>query len=106
MSAFATDFAKHYPVSAAGASLVQGVSFNAGKKVKVAVEAGVFIWQSETDLSGVNFTLDDDNGIDPLGGVRVDFRLAAAFTLGVGIRRIYFNQQEADMYSVGSSIAF
>ncbi len=52
------------------------------------------------------FAVAEDSGTDPLAGVLLDFPLGDHFTLGVGLRRVFFSEQEVNLYSFGSSYHF
>lgn len=104
--AFARDFAKNYPITATGATLVQGLSFKAGSMVTLSAEAGAYIWKGEIELDNATFALEDDDGVDPLAGLKIDFALGDAFSLGLSGRRIFFGDQDVDLYAVTSTFRF
>lgn len=105
-AAFARDFAKNYPITATGATLVQGLSFKTGSVVTLSAEAGAFIWKGEVELDNATFALEEDDGVDPLAGLKVDLALSDAFSLGLSGRRIFFGDQDVDLYSVSSTFRF
>lgn len=104
--AFSRDLAREYPITATGATLVQGLKFGLAEHVNVSFEAGFYLWDGEVDSSGISVSMRDDSGTDPIAGVLLDFPLGAHFSLGVGIRRVFFSEQEVDLYSLGSSFHF
>ncbi|MDO8342729.1 MAG: DUF4347 domain-containing protein [Cellvibrio sp.] len=106
LGAFANDFADNYPVTATGATLVQGLSFKAGSAITLSAEAGVFIWKGEVELDNAAFSLQEDDGIDPLIGARIDVALVEGFSLGLSGRRIFFNDQDVDLLSVSGVFRF
>jgi hypothetical protein len=106
LDAFASDFAKEYPITATGATLVQGLSFKAGSAITLSAEAGAFIWNSEVELDNAVFALEEDDGVDPLAGVKIDLALGDAFSLGLSGRRIFFGDQDVDLYAVSSTFRF
>lgn len=106
LDAFASDFAKEYPITAAGATLVQGLSFKAGSAITLSAEAGAYIWNGEVDLDNAVFALEDDDGVDPLAGVKIDLALGDAFSVGLSGRRIFFGDQDVDLYAVSSTFRF
>jgi hypothetical protein len=106
LDAFASDFAKEYPITATGVTLVQGLSFKAGSAVTFSAEAGAFVWNGEVELDNAVFALEDDDGVDPLAGVKIDLALGDAFSLGLSGRRIFFGDQDVDLYAVSSSFRF
>ncbi len=106
LAAFKRDFTKHYPTTASGITLVQGVSLVAYSRVKFSLEAGVFVWQEEVDVNQVMFGMKDDDGVDPLAGARIDVDLTQSLSLGLSSRRIYFNDDTVDMFSVSGSFRF
>lgn len=106
LDAFARDFAKEYPITATGATLVQGVSHQLSSAITLSAEAGAFIWSSEIDLDNAVFALKDDDGVDPLLGVKIDLALNDAFSFGLSGRRIFFGGQDIDLYSLGSTFRF
>jgi len=106
LDAFASDFAKEYPITATGVTLVQGLSFKAGSALSLSAEAGAFIWKGEVELDNAAFALQEDDGVDPLAGVKVDLALGDALSLGLSGRRIFFGDQDVDLYSVSSTFRF
>lgn len=104
--AFAADLADEYPITATGATLVQGLKFGLGEQVKLGFEAGVYLWDGDVDVNSVPFAIAEDSGTDPLAGVLLDLPLGDNFTLGVGLRRVFFDKQEVNLYSFGSSYHF
>ncbi|WP_052417289.1 fibronectin type III domain-containing protein [Cellvibrio mixtus] len=104
--AFARDFGREYPVTAKGVNLVQGLRFSLGGRVNIAADAGVFFWEAETKVNEVPFVLPDDSGADPVAGVKLELPLNDHVGLSVGLRRIYFEKQEVDLYAFGSSFRF
>lgn len=106
LGAFASDFAKEYPITATGATLVQGLSFKAGSAITLSAEAGAFIWKGEVELDNAAFSPQDDDGVDPLAGVKIDLALGDAFSLGLSGRRIFFGDQDVDLLSVSGVIRF
>lgn len=105
-AAFARDFADNYPITATGVTLVQGLSFKAGSAVTLSAEAGVFIWKGEVELDNAAFTLEEDDGVDPLAGVKVDLAVNDALSFGLSGRRIFFGDQDIDLYAVSSNFRF
>ncbi len=104
--AFAADLADEYPITATGVTLVQGVKLGLGETVKLGFEAGVYLWEGEVDVNGLPFSIAEDSGTDPLAGVLLDLPLGDHFTLGIGMRRVFFSKQEVNLYSFGSSYHF
>lgn len=106
LDAFASDFADNYPVTATGATLVQGLSFKAGSAITLSAEAGAFIWKGEVELDNAGFSLQEDDGVDPLIGARIDVALVEGFSLGLSGRQIFFNDQDVDLLSVSGVFRF
>ena len=106
LNRLAQDFAAGYPLSAEGFTLVQGVTLTPNSTIKVAAEIGVFVWDSEIDVDKQVFSVDDESGSDPLVGIKVEFPLGDHVGMGAGLRRIYFNDQEADLFSLTGSYHF
>jgi hypothetical protein len=106
LDAFADDFAREYPITATGVTLAQGLSLKAGSAITLSAEAGVFIWKGEVELDNASFTLEEDDGIDPLMGLKVDYAVNQALSLGLSGRRIFFGDQDLDLYAVSSTLRF
>lgn len=106
LNAFSRDFAANYPLSAEGLTLVQGVVLTPNSLFKVSAEVGVFVWRSEIGIANGVFAIDDDKGTDPLVGLKFELPLTDRIGLGLGLRRIYFDEQEADLFSFTSSFRF
>ncbi|MEN0036434.1 MAG: DUF4347 domain-containing protein [Cellvibrio sp.] len=103
---FARDFAANYPLSAEGLTLVQGVVLTPNSLFKVSAEVGVFVWRSEIGVASNVFSVDKEKGNDPLVGFKFELPLTDRIGLGLGLRRIYFEEQEADLFSFTSSFHF
>lgn len=106
VDAFAQDFAANYPMSAEGVTLVQGLVLNPASAFKVSAEIGVFVWRSKTGIERQVFSVADDEGEDPLVGLKFELPLSEQLGLGLGIRRVYFDTQEADLFSLTGSYHF
>ena len=106
LDAFASDFADNYPITATGATLVQGLSFKAGSAITFSIEAGAFVWKGEVELDNAAFVSKDDEGVDPLAGLKIDLALGDAFSLGLSGRRLFFGDQDIDLYAVSSTFRF
>lgn len=104
--AFMRDFSANYPQTARGATLVQGLRFDLGDRVSMGAEAGLFLWDGDAWVNDVPFSTAEDSGTDPIAGLTLDLPLGGHFTLGVGMRRIFFTEQEVDLYSLGGSYRF
>lgn len=103
---FSQDFAASYPLSAEGLTLVQGIMLTPDAPIKVSAEVGVFVWRSEISIDNQIFSTDDDEGEDLLVGIKLDVPMSEKFGFGVGLRRIYFDDQEADLFSLIGSYYF
>ena len=106
MGGFAWHFGQHYPLSAEGTTLVQGLTFNPDAAFKVSGEVGIYIWRNDVELVDDVFTLDRNDGEDPLVGVKFELPLGDKLGLGLGFRRIYFDTQETDLVSFTGSFYF
>jgi hypothetical protein len=106
LDAFAGDFAKEYPVTATGMTLVQGLSFKTGPAVTLSAEAGAFIWRGEVELDNAAFVSEEGDGVDPLAGLKIDLALSDTLSLGLSGRRIFFDDQDIDLYALSSSFRF
>lgn len=106
LSSFSQDFAANYPLSAEGLTLVQGLTLTPDAPIKVSAEVGVFVWRSEIGIDQQVFAVDDDEGEDLLVGIKLDVPMSEKFGFGVGLRRIYFDDQEADLFSLIGSYYF
>jgi hypothetical protein len=106
LDSFAQDFAANYPLSAEGFTLVQGLILTPHSAVKVVAEIGVFVWDSKIDVEQQALAVDDDSGTDPVVGLKFEFPLGDHVGLGAGLRRVYFSDQEADLFSLTGSYHF
>ena len=106
LSSFSQDFAANYPLSAEGLTLVQGLTLTPDAPIKVSAEVGVFVWRSEIGIDQQVFAVDDDEGEDLLVGIKLDVPMSEKFGFGLGLRRIYFDDQEADLFSLIGSYYF
>ncbi len=104
--ALARDFAANYPITATGATLVQGLSCKIGSVTRISLEAGAFLWKNEVESDNAVFAMENDDGIDPLMGMKVDFSVTETLSIGLSGRRIFFGSEDIDLYSVSSSIRF
>ncbi|QEI11270.1 DUF4347 domain-containing protein [Cellvibrio japonicus] len=103
---FTRDFAAKYPISAQGFTLVQGLKVNLIGSINLLGEIGIYLWQSDIDVRNNVLSIDEDEGADPLVGVRLEVPIGDSLGIGVGIRRIYFDQQQADLFSVSGTFRF
>ena len=103
---FSQDFAASYPHSAEGLTLVQGIMLTPDAPIKVSAEVGVFLWRSEIGIDANRFSVDDDDGEDVLVGLKLEAPINEKFGIGFGLRRIYFDAQEADLFSLTGSYRF
>lgn len=106
LQGFAWHFDQQYPLSAQGVTLVQGLVFNPRSTLKVMGEIGVYFWRDKVDLVDDLLPEKTNEGEDPLVGVRFELPLGESLGLGLGLRRIYFDHQEADLISFSGSYYF
>ena len=103
---FSQDFAASYPLSAEGLTLVQGIMLTPDAPIKISAEVGVFIWRNKIDIDEQVFAVDKDEGEDVLVGVKLDIPVDDKFGFGVGLRRIYFDDQTTNVFSLIGSYHF
>ncbi|WP_323814972.1 putative Ig domain-containing protein [Cellvibrio sp. NN19] len=103
---FSQDFAASYPLSAEGLTLVQGIMLTPDAPIKISAEVGVFIWRNKIDIEEQVFAVDKDEGEDVLVGVKLDIPVDDKFGFGVGLRRIYFDDQTTNVFSLIGSYHF
>ncbi len=103
---FAQDFAANYPMSAEGITLVQGLVLNPDSTFKVSAEIGIFSWRSKTGIEKQVFSVADNEGEDPIVGLKFELPLGDKLGLGLGMRRVYFDTQEVDLFSLTGSYHF
>ncbi len=97
---------QEYPLSPEGFTLVQGLTLNPADKFRIIGEIGIFIWRSEVDVENDVISIKRDRGEDPVVGVRFELPVQEQFGLGLGVRRIYFDTQEADLVSLTGTFRF
>ncbi|WP_323815748.1 Ig-like domain-containing protein [Cellvibrio sp. NN19] len=103
---FSQDFAASYPLSAEGLTLVQGIMLTPDAPIKISAEVGVFIWRNKIDIEEQVFAVDKDEGEDVLVGVKLDIPVDDKFGFGIGLRRIYFDDQTTNVFSLIGSYHF
>lgn len=103
---FERSFAKHYPRTANGITLVQGVTFPLNSDVSFAAELGAFVWRNEVDVREGIPSPQDTDGTAPLVGVQLNFALSEPLSVGLGIRRVFLDDEAVDLWGVNARWGF
>lgn len=103
---FTWHFDQQYPLTAEGITLVQGLLLNPDSALKISAEIGVYFWRRDVDVINDVLVISKNDGEDPLVGVKFELPLSEKIGIGLGIRRIYFDEQEADLISLTGSFYF
>jgi hypothetical protein len=106
LPAFEHDLNQHYPVSAKGITLVQGLTLFSDKPVSLSLEGGLYIWRDDRNTNQQSINLKNDDGLAPLAGVSVNFMLTRDLSLGLNARQIYQDTQSVSLYSVSGRYRF
>lgn len=101
-NAFGKSFARHYPTTASGAILVQGLRMPFNERWSVSPEVGVFIWKEEVDVNGATFRVGDKSNENLLVGVRLDYQVTDSFGLGLGVRSLLFSTDTVNVWGVST----
>ena len=101
-TAFGKSFARHYPRSADGITLVQGIRLPFNHHWSVSPELGVFVWKAEVDVNGGGFRVGDKRNEDLLVGVRLDYQVTDSFGVGLGVRSLLFNQDTVNLWGIST----
>ena len=99
---FGKSFARHYPRSADGITLVQGIRLPFNHHWSVSPELGVFVWKAEVEVNGGNFRVGDKRNEDLLVGVRLDYQVTDSFGVGLGVRSLLFNQDTVNLWGIST----
>lgn len=99
---FGKSFARHYPVSADGVTLVQGVKLSFNRYWSVSPEVGIFAWKEEVDVNGATFKVGDKHNADLLVGLRLDYQITKSFGLGLSTRSILFNENAVNLWGIST----
>src|SRR5690606_22125845 len=97
---------KHYPTTAAGATLVQGFTHALGARLTIAAEMGGFIWREKMKPEGNGLDSHSRDGVDPLLGLQLRYHPRQSFGVGLSVRRIYLGGQDIDLWGVLATRAF
>jgi hypothetical protein len=103
---FGASLAKHYPRSASGVTLSQTFVYALGAGWNLTGDIGLFVWQDETNLNVAGINLSDDDGVDPIVGLGVDYQITDAVRLGVNVRQILFDDQNVSLLGASARWAF
>jgi hypothetical protein len=101
-TAFGRSFAKLYPTTASGVTLVQGLRLTFNEQWSVSPEVGIFIWKKEVDVNGGKFRVGDKSNEDLLVGARLDYQVTDYFGLGLGVRSLLFNADTVNLWGVST----
>jgi|GEM_PF-428064 len=101
-TAFGRSFAQHYPTTASGVTLVQGLRMTFNDQWSVSPEVGVFIWKEEVEVNGATFRIGDKSNEDLLVGARLDYQVTDSFGLGLGVRSLLFNADTVNVWGVST----
>ena len=101
-TAFGKSFARHYPTTASGIVLVQGLKLTFNDHWSVSPEVGVFIWKEEVDVNGGKFRVGDKSNEDFLVGARLDYQVTNSFGLGLGVRSLLFNKDTVNLWGIST----
>ncbi len=99
-------FNDHYPVTGQGWTLGNRVEAEPLNHVIVFGEVGVFFWESDIDVDGVNIEGDDSGESDLYMGFGAGYRFNDHFTLDLKLRRIFVEQQDVDLMGFGLGLNF
>lgn len=105
-TAFGVAFARHYPITAHGVTLVQGFTHSFHAHLSIAAELGAFFWRGETSLTGAVIDPDASDGVDPLLGLRLSYDINDPLSMGITARRIFFDGQEVDLWGLSGRWRF
>jgi hypothetical protein len=106
LAGFGASLAKHYPRTASGVTLSQTFIYALDSHWRLVGDVGVFIWQDETNLNITGITLSGDDGVDPILGVGVDYKITDALRLGANIRQVAFGDQNVSLLGASARWAF
>jgi hypothetical protein len=101
-TAFGNSFARYYPVSASGITLVQGVKLSFDSHWSISPEVGVFVWKEEVEVNGDQFTVGDKNNADLLVGLRLDYQITKSLGVGLGVRSLLFKYDTVNLWGVST----
>jgi len=100
-AAFGKNFSKHFPRTGSGITLTQGLSLALNSQWRASGEIGLFSWKDKAKLNAATIQFKDENGLDLILGVRLDYQLSNALGLGLSARRVTLDNQHVDL--VGAS---
>jgi len=102
-TAFGKSFAKRYPTTAGGVTLVQGLRLPFNEHWSVSPEVGVFIWREEVKVYGGQFKVGDDHNTDfLLGGLRLDYQINQSFGVGIAVRSMLFKEDTVNLWGIST----
>lgn len=106
LDSFGASLAKHYPRTASGVTLSQAFIYTLTSNWRLVGEIGLFVWQDETNLNVTGINLSGDDGVDPILGASVDYKITDAVRLGANIRQVMFGDQNVSLLGVSARWAF
>src|SRR5690606_6548135 len=99
---FERSFTKHYPRTGSGITLVQGVTYSFNNNVSIAAELGAFVWRNEVDAREGVLSPKDTDGTAPLLGAQLNFPISEPLSVGLGFRRVFFDDEAVDLWGVSA----
>jgi hypothetical protein len=102
LAKFGVSLARHYPRSASGVTLSQTFVHALSSEWRLSGNLGVFVWQDETNINVAGIVLHDEDGVDPLVGFGVDYKISETARLGATVRQVIFDDQKVNL--LGTSL--
>jgi hypothetical protein len=98
-----------YPVSADGWVLSHRVEYYTDGRFSLALDAGLYFWNSEitlTELNGRDIAAADADGTDPIAGIGGHYRFGERYTASLGWQRVFFDDQDVDLWGLSGIFNF
>lgn len=97
---------KHYPLTGDGLTLTYRCNYPLAHNTTAFLDAGLFWWDGDIDVSGVAVSADIDGGIDPTIAVGVDYSITPVMALGVHYRYQQLDDQSVDGFGLLLKVGF
>jgi len=97
---------QHYPVSSEGFTLSNRFLWPVQQQTTLSAEVGLYRWDGKIDISGATVEPDLDGGTDFLLGVAAQYNVTDQFAISAHMKRIFFDDQDVDLFGVEGKIRF
>ncbi|WP_221793380.1 tandem-95 repeat protein [Oceanobacter mangrovi] len=97
---------RDHPVGGAGWMLNQVLLNPLTDQLSLTATAGIYYWQGQVETSRADLDVSLKGGYAPLLGLGLKYQLTERYQLGGGLKRLMFDRQQLDIWSLRLGIGF